>query len=39
MEKVKGKGRIELEYYSDDDLDRIYSLIVGPATNTDPAML
>lgn len=38
MEKAKGKGRIELEYYSDEDLDRIYSLIVGPAQN-DPAML
>lgn len=38
MEKSKGKGRIELEYYSDEDLDRIYSLIVG-TTQTDPAML
>lgn len=38
MEKAKGKGRIELEYYSDEDLDRIYSLIVGPA-QSDPAML
>jgi ParB family chromosome partitioning protein len=38
MEKGKGKGKIELEYYSDEDLDRIYSLIVGPASN-DPAML
>ena len=38
MEKSKGKGKIELEYYSDEDLDRIYSLIVGPA-RTDPAML
>ena len=38
MEKGKGKGVIELEYYSDDDLDRIYSLIVGPVP-TDPAML
>lgn len=38
MEKSKGKGKIELEYYSDDDLDRIYSLIVG-ATPHDPAML
>lgn len=38
MEKSKGKGKIELEYYSDEDLDRIYSLIVGPASN-DPAML
>jgi ParB family chromosome partitioning protein len=38
MEKGKGKGLIEVEYYSDEDLDRIYSLIVGPAA-TDPAML
>jgi ParB family chromosome partitioning protein len=38
MEKGKGKGLIELEYYSDEDLDRIYTLIVGPAP-TDPAML
>jgi ParB family chromosome partitioning protein len=38
MEKSKGKGRIELEYYSDEDLDRIYTLIVGPP-QTDPAML
>jgi hypothetical protein len=38
MEKSKGKGRIELEYYSDEDLDRIYSLIVGAAPS-DPAML
>lgn len=38
MEKKKGKGTIELEYYSEEDLDRIYSLIVGP-THTDPAML
>jgi ParB family chromosome partitioning protein len=38
MEKGRGKGLIELEYYSDEDLDRIYSLIVGPAP-TDPAML
>lgn len=39
MEKTKGKGRIELEYYSDEDLDRIYSLIVGTQQTTDPAML
>jgi ParB family transcriptional regulator, chromosome partitioning protein len=38
MEKVKGKGKIELEYYSEEDLDRIYSLIVGPG-HSDPAML
>jgi len=38
MEKGKGRGKIELEYYSDEDLDRIYSLIVGAAP-TDPALL
>ena len=38
MEKSKGKGMIELEYYSDEDLDRIYGLIVGTDA-TDPAML
>lgn len=38
MEKKKGKGMIEVEYYSEEDLDRIYSLIVGP-THSDPAML
>jgi len=41
MEKGKGKGLIEIEYYSDDDLDRVYSLIVGEREDsaTDPAML
>jgi len=29
VEKAKGKGRIEIEYYSAEDLDRIYSAIVG----------
>ena len=29
VEKAKGKGRIEIEYYSADDLDRIYTAIVG----------
>jgi ParB family chromosome partitioning protein len=38
MEKPQGKGTIELEYYSEEDLDRIYSLIVGTDA-TDPAML
>jgi len=38
MEKKRGKGTIEVEYYSEEDLDRIYSLIVGP-THSDPAML
>jgi ParB family chromosome partitioning protein len=28
IEKGKGKGHIEIEYYSADDLDRIYGLIV-----------
>ncbi|HZT33281.1 MAG TPA: ParB/RepB/Spo0J family partition protein [Bryobacteraceae bacterium] len=29
VEKAKQRGRIEIEYYSADDLDRIYSTIVG----------
>jgi len=29
IEKGKGKGHIEIEYYSADDLDRIYSIITG----------
>ena len=29
IEKAKQKGRIEIEYYSADDLDRIYTAIVG----------
>jgi ParB family chromosome partitioning protein len=29
VEKAKQKGRIEIEYYSAEDLDRIYSAIVG----------
>jgi len=29
VEKAKQKGRIEIEYYSTDDLDRIYTTIVG----------
>ncbi|HLI86667.1 MAG TPA: ParB/RepB/Spo0J family partition protein [Bryobacteraceae bacterium] len=29
VEKAKQKGRIEIEYYSTDDLDRIYNTIVG----------
>jgi ParB family chromosome partitioning protein len=28
-ERARGKGRIEIEYYSADDLDRIYDIIVG----------
>ena len=29
IEKAKQKGRIEIEYYSSEDLDRIYAVIVG----------
>lgn len=29
VEKARKKGRIEIEYYSSEDLDRIYSVIVG----------
>lgn len=29
VEKANQKGRIEIEYYSSDDLDRIYGVIVG----------
>jgi ParB family chromosome partitioning protein len=29
IEKAKQKGRIEIEYYSAEDLDRIYATIVG----------
>ena len=29
IEKAKQKGRIEIEYYSVEDLDRIYGVIVG----------
>jgi len=29
IEKARGKGKIEIEYYSADDLDRIYDIIVG----------
>jgi ParB family chromosome partitioning protein len=29
IEKGKEKGTIEIEYYSQDDLDRIYNLVVG----------
>jgi ParB family chromosome partitioning protein len=29
IEKAKQKGRIEIEYYSAEDLDRIYAVIVG----------
>jgi ParB family chromosome partitioning protein len=29
VEKAKQKGRIEIEFYSPEDLDRIYAVIVG----------
>lgn len=32
IEKAKGKGRIEIDYYSAEDLDRIYDVIVGSPT-------
>lgn len=31
VEKARQKGRIEIEYYGSEDLDRIYTLIVGEA--------
>jgi ParB family transcriptional regulator, chromosome partitioning protein len=33
IEKRKGKGSIEIEYFSEEDLDRIYSAIVGDANS------
>jgi len=30
VEKAKQKGRIEIDYYSPEDLDRIYTVIVSP---------
>ena len=32
VEKAKQKGRIEIDYYSPEDLDRIYSVIVSPSS-------
>lgn len=32
VEKSSGRGRIEIEFYSMDDLDRIYTMIVGIQT-------
>ncbi len=29
LEKAPGKGKIEIDYYSQDDLDRIYAVITG----------
>lgn len=31
VEKSNNRGRIEIEYYSQEDLDRIYTVITGPA--------
>ena len=31
LEKAKKGGKIEIEYYSSEDLDRIYEVIVGEA--------
>lgn len=31
IERAPGKGRIEIDYYSNDDLDRIYAVITGEA--------
>jgi ParB family chromosome partitioning protein len=31
VEKAKHKGRVEIDYYSHEDLDRIYAVIVGPS--------
>ena len=31
IERAKGTGRIEIEYYSQEDLDRIYAVITGAA--------
>lgn len=33
IEKARGKGRIEIDYYSAEDLDRIYESIVGSPSN------
>jgi ParB family chromosome partitioning protein len=32
VEKAKQKGRIEIDYYSPEDLDRIYTVIVSPSS-------
>jgi ParB family chromosome partitioning protein len=34
VEKAKQRGRIEIDYYSGDDLDRIYSVIVNSGGGT-----
>ena len=33
VQKSDDRGRIEIDYYSSDDLDRIYSIIVEPSGN------
>lgn len=33
VEKARGKGRIEIDYYSAEDLDRLYEAIVGSASS------
>ena len=33
VEKSNNSGRIEIEYYSADDLDRIYSTLIKDTTN------
>jgi predicted transcriptional regulator len=32
IERARQKGRIEIEYYSAEDLDRIYAAIVGDSS-------
>ena len=32
-QKAKGKGKIEIEYYSDKDLERIFDLLMSIANN------
>jgi ParB family chromosome partitioning protein len=33
VEKSVNRGRIEIDYFSQDDLDRLYELIVGESSN------
>ncbi|MEX2263059.1 MAG: ParB/RepB/Spo0J family partition protein [Bryobacteraceae bacterium] len=33
VERAKQRGRIEIDYYSSDDLDRVYAVIVGNPTD------
>ena len=32
-QKSKGKGKIEIEYYSNDELERIFDLLMSTAQN------